>query len=97
MIVKVLLRNSFRLVSVVTGLVVVKTSPKFGSTTADIIKTTGFTGSEVHNISRVTIKMKISNVVSFTPVACKFRGIFDVCTHSTAFSKTSTTRKSVIA
>ena len=72
-------------------------SPKFGSTTANIINTTGFTGQEVHNISRVTIKMKISNVVSFTPVACKFCGIFDVCTHPTAFSKTSTTQTPVIA
>ena len=33
----VLLRNNFRLVLVITGLVFVKTSPEFGSTTNDII------------------------------------------------------------
>ena len=52
--------------SVVTRLIVIKSKSELRSATSYILNTIGFTSKEIYNISRITIKIRTSNVISFT-------------------------------
>ena len=84
MIVKALLWHRWCKMSVVTRLIVIKSKSEL----CYILNTTGFTSKEIYNISRITIKIRTSNVISFTRLTCKFCSIFHKCTDATPFPKT---------